>query len=111
MRHAIADDGTADKGPGRGFDGGENGLEPGTDAGAGHCDVVERTVKTHFGGHPGDPVGVLIEGIETQLVGNKKSDEDTTGEADGQPKNIDEGKCFFPEKVSEGEFKVIAKHI
>ena len=90
---------------------GKNGLEAGADPGSGYGCGVDGAAHRIFGGNPGDAGGVPIERIEAELIGNKKPNEDTTGEADGQAEDIDEGKCFFPEKVSEREFKVICDHI
>lgn len=93
------------------LDVGEYRLEAGANDGARHGSGKDSTAARGFHGHAGDTVGIGMKAIEAEFIGYEKTNEDATDQADGQAKDIDEGKGLFAKEVPEGEFQVIFNHI
>jgi hypothetical protein len=49
---------------------------------------------------PGDARGIVVKGVEAELVADEQTDKDAAGQADGEAENIDEGKSLFPDEVT-----------
>ena len=48
--------------------------------------------------------------VITELVADKKHDQEATGQPNGQPQDIDEAKCFAFTEVTDGDEQVVFDH-
>ena len=57
-----------------------------------------------------EPVKLILKMVITELVADKKHDQEAAGQADGQPKDIDEAKRFAFTEVANGDEQVVFDH-
>jgi hypothetical protein len=69
--------------------------------------VEGSAVEVLVGFHPADRGCILVEAIIVQFIQHPETDQDATGQADGQAENIQKGIPFMPESVSQGDFEVL----
>ena len=57
-----------------------------------------------------DPVGVPVEGVESQLVCHPEPYQQAARQPQGQAGDVDEGEQLVPEQVAVGNEEVVAEH-